>query len=374
MVANGSVGVLEFYNKAFHSWSDAMSSWTKTAEGIGETFKSNNGSFKWWGNWSEAGKNFAEIMEGLPLPYEPMKNMNETLCKNIRSYREISDNCMKNMVNIVREGYRVDAKIIAGEEPETDAFFEALNCAYDDIFCKMADTLKETPFKGVKDINESLKKSLEAFSDERNTAKSVFKEMMRFNAKMAKLSLSAIKEASNSLNDVKEKGTVSLESQKDIIEACGETLKRTMDILGFLPPGLAPECKDTLDNGLCVAAKNLDVVSAWLEINLRSSQAVARSGDNIRKFTEDMFKEFKKGEMPPHQEIYKKWSKTFEETMNTLIEGVHFNGSIPKFIDVCTDCVKSANEHYRNIASLPYAVKEEMRATVAAEEAGSLDT
>jgi hypothetical protein len=370
MAANGTMGFLEFYNNAFHSWSDAMNSWTKTAEGMSEGFKSNNG-FKWWGSWSETGKIFAEMMETLPLPYEPMKNMNESLRENVRAYRTICDNCMKNAVNIVREGYRLDVKIIAGEEPETDAFFEALNCAYDDIACTMADTLKESPLKGVKDINEAIKKSLDTFSDERNTARAVFKEMMNFNAKMAKLSLSAMKEATNALNDVKEKGTVSLEAQKDMMEAWGESLKRTMDIFGFLPPGLAPECKDSLDNSVCIAAKNLDVITAWLEINLKSSQAIARSGDNIRKFSEDMFKEFKKGEMPQHQELYKKWGKAFGETMNTLIEGVHFNGSIPKFINVCTDCVKSANEHYRNVISFPYKMNEEPRSALMTEAAVS---
>jgi hypothetical protein len=203
MAANGTMGLLEFYNNAFQSWSDSIGSWTKTAEEISEGLKGNessfkwwgswpqmmetNNGFKWWGSWGHAGKIFTEMMETLPLPYEPMKNMNESLRENIRVYRTIYENCIKNMANIAKEGYSLDVKIIAGEEPEADAFFEAIHCAYDDIACTMADGLKESPFKGIKDINEAIKKSLKSFSDERNTAKSVFKEMMNFNAKMAKI-------------------------------------------------------------------------------------------------------------------------------------------------------------------------------------------
>ena len=341
------------YNKAFKSWSDMLGSWSKTMGGI--SGGTDNGT---------TGKSFMNFMEKLPLPYERMKNTNEAFIKGMTSYREIYGACVRNLFGIMREGYRIEMQLLSGKEAETDTFFEIFGKGCEDVALTLEETFEDTPFEGIKQINEAVKKSRETLSAERDMAKALFRESIAFNGKMLKLSASATREAMNTFSDVKANGTISVDSYKGMAGACGETLSRSLEILN-LPEAVLEKYKNSVDNSVEFAEKNLDALTAWLAINLKSTRALGKSADEITRFARSSFKN---GNGNSREAFYERWSECYEKATCNLIEGVHFNGSIPKFINACTDCMKSGSEHCRNLIVLPHVMKNGVAENGVAEE------
>jgi hypothetical protein len=349
-----AAGIFESYNTAFKSWSDMMGSWTRKMEDFSGAFKpSGNGNGFGFSSWIHSGKYFTEMMERLPLPYGPMKNMNEALAKSLDSSRKIYDSYLRNMMTVMRERYEIDLKSVAGDSPETDRFFDLMRRAYEDISATAVESLKDTPFEGVKEIDEAVKQSMAALSEERQMMRALFKETIAFKAQVARLSSSAMKEAAGAIADVKEKGTVSVDACKEMADVCGNTLNRSLEIFG-IPDPLASEYKGAVKGAVTLTSKRLDVFTAWLEINLNSTRALTKCAEDVCKFTEATFKETKEGKVPSQEVFYKKCADVCEETLRKLVKGTHFNGSIPRFIETYTDYLKSLKEHSRKMMTLPY--------------------
>jgi archaellum component FlaC len=353
MAESSTAGIFESYNTALKSWSDMMGSWTRKMEDFSGAFNPSGNSNGF--GWISLGKTFTEMMDRLPLPYGPMKNMNETLAKSLDSSRKIYDSYLKNMMAVIKERYEIDLKSVAGDDPETDRFFDAIHRAYEDISATAVESLKDTPFEGVKEIDDAVRQSLETLSEERQMVRALFKEITAFKAQVAKLSSLAMKEAASAVTDVKEKGTLSVDACKEMADACGNTLNRSLEIFG-LPDPLTAEYKNAVNGAVRLAEKNLDVFTAWLEINLKSTRAMTGCAEDVCKFTEEIFKESKEGKVPSQEVFYKKCADVCEESLRKLVKGTHFNGSIPRFIEAYTDYLKSVRGHYRKIMVIPYGI------------------
>ena len=323
----------ETYNKAFKSWPDTFGSWRKTMASFCAISPDNDKS------------GFVQIMEKLPLPYKRMRDTNETIIKGMNSYREIHGSCIRTLADMAREGYKIEMSLLTGEKAETDRLFEIFESACDDIAVILEETFEDTPFEG---MDEAIKDSRDALSDERLPVKALFREITAFNGKMLKISTSAIREGMNVFSDVREKGTISVEPYKNMASLYGETLSQSLDILSIPEPVLA-DCKSSVDSSALLAGKNLDALAVWLEMNLKSTRAVGKSADEIFQFARGILRN---GNASSQKKFYKEWSQTCEKAACNLIEGVHFNGSIPKFINICTDCMESANDHWRIPCSL----------------------
>lgn len=353
MEENQSMVVFQSYNDAFKTWSEAVSSWT---EGMSDIFKSQGGNgngFRFWGymgDWVMTEARLAEMVKNISVPYETVK-MDESLTKTMDSYQKICDTCLRNMVSI----YDLNMKSITEEETGTDKFFETLWNAYNNMSATVVEVSKDTPFEKIKEIDDAVKESLDAFSDERTMARGLFKELVEFSKKIAGLSVSAASESLNVLTDVKEAGTISSDAYKDMLDVYGETLKRSLEIVD-IPEPLLPEIKDAVDETVSLSAKNLDVFNCWMEINLKLGQAVGKFAEEFKTFAEDTLK---KDEIPAQEDILESWSKTYGRALRILIEGTHFNGSVPKFMDICTDYMKSVSEYSRYMMLLPYTAKTE---------------
>lgn len=362
MTENIGASMFKPYADAFKHWSDTVNSWTaNTAGGFTDMFKTDG--FNPWGfinDWDKAG---AELMKALPFSPESMGNVNEKVTEAAESYRKICDTWARSMSDLVREGQEMNLKALSGEDIDTDKIFDGLRSAYNEITETTVATLKGTPFEDIKEIDAAVKQAMDQFSDEQTQAKALFKEMTVFNTRVSELLVSATREATGVFTDVKKTGAISADACKKIIGAYGATLKKTMAILD-VPESLLPECSETVDKTMCLAAKNLDVFTSWLEISLKSTYAFSRSADDMRGFAEDTFKLVNDGKTPSQEAFYQKWSESSEKIIRELIRNSQFNGSIPKFINVCTDCVKSANDHYRNLMVFPYTAVKQTRVPV----------
>jgi len=359
MEENQSMVVFESYNDAFRTWSEAAISWT---EGITEALNHNgNGNgFKFWGymgDWIMTEARLTEMIKNFSVSYETV-NMNETLTKSMDSYQKICDSYARNMASIVKEGYQLDMKSVT--KAETDKFFDIIMDAYNDMAATVVEVSKDTPFEKIKEIDDAVRKSLDALSDERNMARGLFRELAEFSAKITDLSASAVNESLSTFTDVKENGSISSDAYKDMLDVFGKTLKRSMEIID-IPEPLLPEYKDAVDETISLSAKSLDVFNCWLEIVLKSGGAVGKFAEEFKTFAEDAAKE---GEIPAQEDVLKGWSEIYGKATRTLIEESNFNGSIPKFIGICTDYMKSVNEYYRNMMTFPYAAKTEAKALI----------
>lgn len=365
MAEKERMDVFEFYSNAFNSWSDIFSSWTKTMESFPGAFRPMDVEswFKpFWGymeDWNKVNESFTEMTKWMPLQFESVKDMSEAVAKGVSSYVKIYDSWLRNMDSVAREGYEAGRRSINGEEVETDKFFEALRGAYDDITTSVVESLKETPFAGIKEIDQAVKESLDSFSEEQKMAREFLNELFGFSTKMINLSTSALKEATDTFTDMVEKGTISADAYKSIMDAYGDTLKHSVEILR-LPAALLPEYKDTVDDAISWVEKNLDVFISWLEINLKPYQAISKSTSEIYKLAEDAFKE---GKISSQDEFYKRWAETFEKATRNLIENSQFYDSIPKFINSHTEFLKSTNKLYQNVMTPPYVTKEALDKT-----------
>lgn len=283
---------------------------------------------------------------------EKAKQLNDVYAKGIKTYIKACDNAMSGTLEITKKGFEAGRKSMAGEEIDMD-MFEELKSAYKKSLDCMEDVLKETPFEGIKDIDDAVRKSLDSFSDEQKSIKAALKEMASFNTKMANLSVTAVKETMNSLSDAKEKGTISLDGYKKIIGEYGKALKKALKNADCPVAGL-PEYSDKIDDAISLANKNLDVFLAWAEISLKSTRALNKSAEEICKTGESAFllKDCDAGG------FYKAWTGAFESAARDFIDNAKYNESIPNFLTNCSDYMKLAGEQYKKAMTPPAFVTE----------------
>lgn len=124
------------------------------------------------------------------IPFEAMNNMKRMVTKGMDVYRA----WLGYMDVVTDKGFDLGYEAISGQEVKVDSFFETVREAHDDFTTQMADTLNDTPFKGLNNIGRAMKETMDSFSDQQKTAMGVFKDLFDFNTKMLNLSVSVIKE------------------------------------------------------------------------------------------------------------------------------------------------------------------------------------
>jgi hypothetical protein len=280
-----------------------------------------------------------------------VKQINEAFIKGLGSYMKAYDGAVKGMVDIIREGFEAGRKSMTGEEIEADALLKAIGKAYDNAGECMIDILSDTPFEGIKEVDQAIKQSFESLADERKIVKAFFKEICDFNTKLGKLSTAAAKEATNSIAAVKENGTISVDGYKKIISDYGETVKQALENLDIAAAWL-PDYKEKVNDTINLAKKNIDMLTSWMEISMKSIQAMNKSAEDIYKTGETVFAE------KDTEAGFRAWTEMYEKTARDFIESAQYNMSIPKFITDWTDCIKLANEQYKKAMTLPSFVTE----------------
>jgi hypothetical protein len=280
-------------------------------------------------------------------------NVNEAFTKGVNSYMKMYDSTIKNATSVLKEGFEAGRKTLKGEDVKADEFFETLKKACDDAVACVSETLKETPFEGIKEIDEAIKKSMDSFSDEQKAAHAFLSEIFEFNTKLAKLSATAVKETGNALKEAKE-GEISIDGYKSILNEYGETIKRALDKYD-VPAALLPEYKANIDGAIELANKNIDLLGSWIEINLKSAKAMSESASEIYKVDENIFTGAK---ITSPDALIKMWRKPYDKASRDFVEKAQLNESIPKFIEIWSDYIKSTGEHYRKMMTLPAFVTE----------------
>lgn len=347
----------------FKPWSEVMSTWTKTVGSFHPEQFGTGGLDNWfkpYGNymdsWTKAYQGFADGSKGSGAHLESMKEMNQTVAKAINSYVSIHDAWVRNMDAASRQGYEIGRRLIAGEDAEIGDFFETLKTAYEDSTNSLMEALKSTPFSGIEQIDQELKNSLDAFPEEQEMAKNLIQELFRFNTKMMNISTSGMKDASTNLTSMMEKGTISSDSYKNMMDTYAETLKQCLEIMRP-PAAVLPGYKIMVDAVIGSAEKNLDMMTAWLEINLKLYEGIGKSSGEISQSTSEMFKD--EQNLAP-DEFYKKWSQAWEKATQTMVQKTELEASIPTFLRKYTEWLKSIENVYESATAIPYVTKDDL--------------
>lgn len=347
----------------FKPWSEMVNTWTKTMTSIHPEEFGKAGLDNWFkpywdymDNWNKAYQGFADATKSSPVPLESMKQMNQNIAKAINAYVHIHDAWIRSMDAATRQGYEIGRRLMAGEEVELGTYLDTLKSAYEESASSLMEALKETPFAEMQNIDAELRNSLEAFPEEQEAAKNLLEELVRFNSRMMNISTSGMKEASATLTNMMENGTISVDSYKSIMDAYAETLKQCLEIMKP-PTALLPGHKIMVDAVIGCAEKNLDMMTAWLEINLKLYEGIGKASGEITKSTSEIFKDNQN--LTP-DEFYKKWVQAWDESTRALIQNTDIATSVPAFLRKYTDCVKAMENAYETASAVPYATKEEV--------------
>jgi hypothetical protein len=124
------------------------------------------------------------------IPFEAMDNTKRMVNKGMDVYRA----WLGYLDAVTDKGFELGYETISGQEVNVDSFFETLREAHDDFTKQIADTLNDTPFKGLNDIGQAMKQTMDPFSEQQEMAIGFFKELCDINTKMFNLSVSVMKE------------------------------------------------------------------------------------------------------------------------------------------------------------------------------------
>ena len=362
MAEKETVDMFELYNRASKSWTDIFNSWAKSVSGFPQAFRGVD-TESWfkpvWGytdDWSKVYRGFTDMSKMMPQPFASMKYVSDDVAKSIDSYMKIYDAWLKGMDAVAREGYEIGRKLSAGEEADTSKLYDDAKATYNSITAKVVESLKDTPFAGVKEIDKAIQQFLDSIPEEQKTARDLLQEVFAFNAKQINLSSLAMRQASDMFAEMLEKGTVSDDLYKSLLDAYGETLTHSMEILR-IPSALLPEYKDIINDVTGWAKTNLELQVSWLEVNLKLYQGVTKSAGEIYSAAEAVFKE---GEVSSPDEYYKRWVEACQKATDISVKSSQIDQSIPKLINKYTEYIKSMSKLYQNLmTATPFATKEE---------------
>lgn len=104
-----------------------------------------------------------------------------------------------------------------------------------------------------------------------------------------------------------------------------------------------------------LAGRNFDIMMDWMELNLKTSQALGESTVELCKSAASVISDYKE---EPEKPVVQTWAESLKNTTLSFIENSQFFISIPKFIESCGVCMKLTATHYKRLAALPYQPEE----------------
>lgn len=311
MAAKQETNMFEFYSRGFKAWSDIFGK---------------RGNF----------------------PF-PITDMNKTVSRNIMSSMEIYNAWLKGVDGLIEEGFNAGHKIMRGEDVEPDNLTKAMRAAYDSITDTVLKSVENTPFEGIRHIDEAVRNSLDSFADEQKMMKAFVKEVLCFGSKTAELLKSSNGYAADMFSDfLKGKPGVSGDGYKRTIDACEKTLSHCAEILRPLG-ALQPGCKQTVEETITWTKKNTGICMSWLETNLKQYEQLRRVPMEFYKLVEDALKEGDSLE-----DFYEKWLEAMEKAKLIFTQDTQSYKIISEFISKNTEFIKSTIDLYKSTNGFPY--------------------
>lgn len=352
----------EFYSQASKRWTDAFSSWTKAAEGFPGAFKGADMS-AWFGPfWSQAedwGKvygNMANMLKTLPFPYSVMKDMGDATAKTFGSYVKVYDAWFKSMDSLTREAYEMSLRVTRGEKPQTRPFFDTIRDSYGNVSSAILESLKTASIDGSREMHEAVRNTVDSLSEEQKMTAKLVEEMLHYNAEAATLSRSAMERTTEAMAEMFEKGEISDDNYQAILDAWGEAIKHSCEVLR-LPVSVAPGYEGIIDDATNWSKANLKLCISWLEANLKLYSGMTKSPAGAYKAWGEVFKDAR---TTSPEDLYQKWSEAWKKAAEITADNSQLKESMPKIINAYADWNRAANQFYRTLTTSPYPTRAEL--------------
>lgn len=351
MSGEKKMSTVDFYKDTFQTWSNIWNTWSgSSAENWTKQYQNVVP------DWSKMFTSFSETMKNTPWGFDMVKDMGEVVGKGLSSSVKICNDCFKSADRINKKAIETGLKMMKGDEVDAVKFLDMVKEAYGDMVKAFEESLENTPFSAIRDINKAISQSLDSFPEEHKLAKEFFQGLVSLNQKMLSTSFTMAQKGTKSFNDMMGGGKVSEETLNDLREAYTTSLRNSADIFKPLG-GFIPNYDDMAEGAICISEKNFSIYVSWLEVSSRFWEEAAKSMKETYTSGKEIFKEgnvFKAGE------IYKNWAEAYKSQVNSLMGSSRAYASIPRFISEYTECVKTVNSFYRKLVTVPYATKEDL--------------
>ncbi len=350
----------QFYTQASKSWLDAFNSWTRMCEGYTQPFRGMDMSswFRpYWDyaeDWGKTYGSMANTFRGLPLACSAMTGMGDAWAKGINSYWKMYEVWYRGMDSVAREAFEISRRITAGEEVETTGLLDAVKKTYNDVSSAYVESLKDTPFAEARQVDETIKRSMESFSDQQQMAGDYVREWLNFGIRFMKLTADATKEAGNSVRELSEKDTVSAGGYKDIIDSYAQSVKSAISTLR--PPSMGPDYRELTDAVANWWKAGTDFYASWVESNVRLYRGMIRSSGEVSKASEEPFKE---GKVTSTDDFYKRWAEAWNKATGIMVTNSQFNETVPRMIGSYFDCMKATMGLFSAMTVEPHPTRDD---------------
>lgn len=279
-------------NDAMKPWFDFMFTWNQPAlEGVrGYYNPSGNGHkdvIEWWSipaDWGKAGENWNRVLEGVSVKTGGMDEMGEAFFKNMTALHHVQDEWLDSWIQLFRTAYETGVESGMDEDVHVDDFLNTLNSAGDRVELALEEYLKDSPFSELAPVLPAVKKSMEAFSEEKKAAAAVWKEWITTQRKTARLCKTAVEEWISALESVREGGQPPTMAVRQILMEYGVLMKKITKKLN-LSNEITTHFETRVDDSIHLNNKGLDSISSWTEMTMKFNRALFESTRKLFSFS-----------------------------------------------------------------------------------------
>jgi hypothetical protein len=224
MTEKQGTDMYNYYNNAFKAWSDILKSGT-TKTGI---FSMSLGSAARTGR---------------------------TLFRNMTSSMEIYNAWLKGTDDVVEQGFEMGRKFVRGEQAETSRFTKTLKDSFDSVSASVMESVEDTPFEGIRQVDRAVKKSLESLGEEHKIFEKFLQEVFNYACNTVNLFRSSNGNTKNIFSDMLKGDSNGSESFHKAITDSYETMANHMADSFKLFSALQPWNNESVEGAIGWAKK-----------------------------------------------------------------------------------------------------------------------
>lgn len=353
----------DFYSRAFKSWANTFGSFGRAWAPREETGRMGMESWlqPWWSYmdyWARWSSGFGEWARMMQIPFESTRYYTEAWARGIDMYRRYYEAWTRSTDRLARLGTEVGRQLYSGDKPDPNRFFDTLREAYNEWSQGIVDSMGDTPFAGVKDIDQAIKRGMDSFPGEQHAAKDFLRLWFDFSIEAIKLSNRAWTEATRAFSEMMEKGTLSPESYGGMLENYSQTMKRGIEVIRP-SSALFPGYTRVIDNFVEWAKGNVDVSTCWLDVNLRLQKAASDSYTAMYRAGQEFFGDGSATGATP-DEMFRRWSGAYGKAASTFVDSSQVFTAVPQLVEQYTRCAQSTFGLWRDTMVPPFASREDL--------------
>jgi hypothetical protein len=342
--------MFEMWDRTVKSWVDFYGSYGKAIGGFGSGTAFNMPGME---NWSRMYSAFMDMAKGMPMPFQLSKDLNEAFSKGMGNYQKAYDAWMRGMAGIAKEAYDISRKVLAGDKVDAGKFFEAVRSSYAGVNTAILDSLKDTPFEGVKNVEEATEELLSSMPEDQARSREFLEKLLNLNIKAMNASIAAMRQANKSFAQLLETGAVTGDGYEAFRDSYGKIIEETVESLSLSETSRG--AKEIADDVAAWAKASMDLATGWSEMTFKLYDGLSKS--SAKMANENMLKETK---IESPDQLYGFWMGISRDVMATLVDNTAYYENLSRFVRTYTDWIKAGNKLYRDAATPPSVTKDDI--------------